>query len=78
VNLDPAESDLTPMDPRELVAAAIGHAAPDAGQPAASTVTPEDAERRQGIWWYLLLAGGLLLAAETILSNTLSRTTAQV
>ncbi len=78
VNLDPAESDLTPMDPRELVAAAIGHAAPDAGQPAASTVTPEDAERRQGIWWYLLLAGGLLLAAETILSNRLSRTTAQV
>ena len=66
------------MDPRELVAAAIGHAAPDAGQPAAPAVTPEDAERRQGIWWYLLLAGGLLLAAETILSNRLSRTTAQV
>jgi hypothetical protein len=77
-NLDPAESDLTPMDPRELVAAAIGHAAPDAGQPAAAPVTAEDAERRQAIWWYLLLAGALLLAAETILSNRLSQTTAQV
>ena len=78
VNLDPAESDLSPMDPRELVAAAIGHAAPDAGQPAASPMTAEDAERRQAIWWYLLLIGALLLAAETILSNLLSRTTAQV
>jgi Aerotolerance regulator N-terminal/von Willebrand factor type A domain len=78
VNLDPAESDLTSMDPRELVAAAIGHAAPDAGQRAAPLVAPEDAERRQAIWWYLLLAGGLLLAAETILSNRLSRTTTTV
>ena len=29
-NVDPAESDLTPMDPKEIVAAAIG--APDSGQ----------------------------------------------
>src|SRR5262249_20228153 len=32
VNLDPAESDLTPMDPRELVAAATGHAGPTMSQ----------------------------------------------
>ena len=75
MNLDPAESDLSSMDPRELVAAATGRATPDASQPSAATApTPADAERRQAIWWYLLLAGILLLAAETILSNRLSRT----
>jgi hypothetical protein len=73
VNLDPAESDLSSMDPRELVAAAMGHATPDGQPAAAAAATPEDAERRQAIWWYLLLAGILLLAAETILSNRLSR-----
>ena len=60
VNLDPAESDLSSMDPRELVAA--------------TAPTPADAERRQAIWWYFLLAGISLLVAETILSNRLSRT----
>ena len=74
VNLDPAESDLTPMDPRELVAAATGRAVSEIDQrPAAAAVTPQDAERRQAIWWYLLLAGILVLAAETTLSNRLSR-----
>ena len=74
VNLDPAESDLTPMDPRELVAAATGHATPEASQASASTVTAEETERRQAIWWYLLLAGVLMLAAEMIFANRLSRT----
>ena len=73
VNLDPAESDLTPMDPRELVAAATGHATPEGGRVTASTVTAEDYERRQAIWWYLLLAGILMLAAEMIVANRLSR-----
>jgi hypothetical protein len=78
-NLDPAESDLTPMDPRELVAAAIGHAVPDSGQrDAAPDITAQDAEKRQGVWWYLLLAGGLLLAAETLFANRLSKTTTTV
>jgi hypothetical protein len=74
VNLDPAESDLTAMDPRELVAAATGRASPETSQAAASTVTAEETERRQAIWWYLLLAGILMLAAEMILANRLSRT----
>src|SRR5438445_6110452 len=75
VNLDPAESDLSSMDPRELVAAATGRATPDAGQPSAATApTPADAERRQAIWRYFRLAGISLLVAETILSNRLSRT----
>jgi len=77
VNIDPSESDLTPLDPRELVASVTGHASPDAS---AQTVTPQqaeidlkDAERRQAVWWYLLVIGLLLLAAETAISNRLSR-----
>jgi hypothetical protein len=73
-NLDPAESDLSSMDPQELVAAATGRAAPDAPSATRTTpATPQEAERRQSIWWYLLLAGILLLAGETVLSNVLSR-----
>src|SRR5207237_1842964 len=77
VNLDPAESDLTPLDPQELVAAVTGKATPTTPQPSTPAgITPVDtkeAERRQAIWWYLLLAGLLLLAAETVISNRLCR-----
>lgn len=74
VNLDPAEADLTPLDPKELVAMVTGRAADSASPPAAAVeMTREDAERRQGVWWYLLFAGLLLLAAETVISNRLSR-----
>jgi hypothetical protein len=76
VNIDPAESDLTPMDPNELVAAVTGHAT----QPTTSTtseaptqLTREEAEKHQGAWWYLLVAGLLILAAETLVANRLSR-----
>jgi hypothetical protein len=74
VDIDPAESDLSPMDAREFTAAITGRAAPDATRAAApDQVTPQDLERRQAIWWYLLLGGILLLATETILSNRISR-----
>ena len=74
VNLDPAESDLSPIDPRELVAAVTGHATPLTAQPTpAQEMTREESERRQSLWWYLLLGGLLLLAAETVISNRLSR-----
>ena len=74
VNLDPAESDLSPLDSRELVAAVTGRAATaEAQQMAPQEVTREDAEKRQSLWWYLLFAGLLLLAAETIISNRLSQ-----
>jgi hypothetical protein len=75
VNLDPAESDLAPLDPGELVASVTGHAAqvePSASA-AEATVTLEETERRQSLWWYLLLGGLLLLAAETAIANRLSR-----
>ena len=74
VNIDPAESDLSAVDPREVVAAVTGHATPTAAQPVASPeMTREESERRQSLWWYLLMTGLLLLAAETVISNHLSR-----
>ena len=76
VNLDPAESDLTPLDPAELIAAVTGKATQTTtskGIDAAAELTAEEAEKRQGLWWYLLLAGVLLLVAETVVANQLSR-----
>jgi len=74
VNLDPAESDLSAIDPSELVAAVTGHATPVSVQPEQVTeMTREEAEKRQALWWYLLLTGLALLAAETVISNHLSR-----
>ena len=77
VNVDTAESDLTPLDPQELVAAVTGRARgtdPGTGSDA-DELRPADIERRQAIWWYLLLAGIAILAGETLLSNRLSRAT---
>jgi hypothetical protein len=74
VNLDPTESDLTPLDPQELVAAVTGRAGPaESGPRAAAEISVIDAERQQSLWWYLLLAGMALLAAETVIANRLSR-----
>ena len=36
--------------------------------------TPEAQERSQRLWWYLLVAGILLLGADTLISNRLSKT----
>ena len=76
VNLDPAESDLTPLDPSELVASVTGRAVQPTttlGVEAPAELTAEEAERRQGVWWYLLVAGLILLAAEMVVANQLSR-----
>lgn len=74
VDIDPAESDLTAMDPKEFTAAIMGRAvSANAATTAPEQVTPQDIERRQALWWYLLLGGILLLAIETILSNRISR-----
>jgi hypothetical protein len=74
VNIDPAEADLTPLDPAELVASVTGHASQVAAEASApEPISAEESERRQSLWWYLLLAGLLLLAAETAMSNRLSR-----
>ena len=69
-NVDLSESDLTPMDPRELSAAVAG----GAHAQGMATARPSDEAQAQAqrLWWYLLVAGGLLLAGETLLSNRLS------
>lgn len=73
-NVDLAEADLTPMDPQDVVAAATGHAGgAAAGETGPTLVTDADHERRQRLWWYLLFVGILLLGAETVMSNRLSR-----
>jgi hypothetical protein len=75
VNVDPAESDLTPMDPREITAAAVGGGdgtGPDTG-PGGVPLTPEAREKNQRLWWYLLCAGILLLGVDTLLSNRMAK-----
>jgi hypothetical protein len=75
VNVDPAEADLTPIDPKEIVAAAVGGAAGGEGaNPNAVPLTPEAKERNQRLWWYLLCAGILLLGVDTFLSNRMAKT----
>lgn len=73
VNIDPAETDLAPMDLQEFRARVTGRAGGGEAPPPTSDVLPADAERRQGIWWYLLLAGAAALVAEAWLANRLSK-----
>jgi hypothetical protein len=73
-NVDPAEADLTPMDAKELVTAALG--APEAAQggPGAGVaMTPQAQEKNQKLWWYLMCAGIVLLGVETVLSNRMAK-----
>jgi hypothetical protein len=73
VNVDPKESDLSHLDPQDIVLAVTagpGQAVPGGDL---NSSTPQDQERRQRIWWYLLLVALLIMGAETLLSNRLSR-----
>jgi hypothetical protein len=72
-NVDPAEADLTPMDPREITAAAVGAGAEEHGGPSGVPLTPEAREKNQRLWWYLLIAGILLLGVDTLLSNRMAK-----
>jgi hypothetical protein len=74
-NVDPAESDLTPIDPREIIAAAAGG---DGGTGAGGStegvpLTREAREKNQRLWWYFLVAGILLLGTDTLLSNRIAK-----
>jgi hypothetical protein len=75
VNVDLAESDLTTVDPEELASTVTGRVGGEreAGALPVREIAEEDLERRQSIWWYLLVAAFLLFAAETVVSNRLSR-----
>jgi hypothetical protein len=68
-NVDLSESDLAPMDPQELVAAATGRAGAGAIDVAGGAPTDDAQERAQKIWWNLLFAGLILLGAETVLAH---------
>jgi hypothetical protein len=70
-NVDLAESDLTPLDPQEIAAAALGRAGGDTAGPLAPP-TDDAQESAQRVWWYLLFAGLLLLGAETVVANRLT------
>lgn len=73
-NIDPAEGDLTAMDPKEIAAAAVpGSAASERSGGQAELPTPEAQENNQRLWQYLLFAGILLLGADTVLSNRLAK-----
>ena len=73
VNVDPAESNLARADSQELVAAVTGRAGGDRSVAAQRELPPEDLERRQTLWWYLMIGALGFLAAETVVSNRLSR-----
>ena len=66
-NAPPAESDLTPLAPAELL---VGTRQASAAAGASAPVQPPDvAERRQGFWRLLLGALALLLVGEMIFAN---------
>ena len=76
VNLDPAESDLSPLPPAEFVSTATGTGRGDpdrAGRSSIPELTPADIEKKQSIWWFLFVAGAAALLAEAILANRLSK-----
>jgi hypothetical protein len=72
-NVDPAEADLTPLDPREITAAAVGAGGEEQGGPSGVPLTPEAREKNQRLWWYLLIAGILVLGVDTLLSNRMAK-----
>ncbi len=69
VNVDLTESDMTSMDPKEVVAGVTGSAGGAAPPGSNATITNEERERSQRVWWYLLFAGLLLMTGETLLAN---------
>jgi hypothetical protein len=79
VNVDLAESDLSHFDPAELVASVTARSerGADASNRSLFDGTAQELERRQAVWWYLLFAAVLVLAAETVFSNRLSRRAAR-
>jgi hypothetical protein len=68
-NVDLSESDLTPMDPQEMVAAVTGGAGGFESEEGEYQLTDATREATQRFWWYLLFAGAILLSAETLVSN---------
>jgi hypothetical protein len=75
VNIDPTESDLAELDTALVRVAVAPIEATSIGASAKTSplLGPEDREQRQRVWWYLLVAVLVLLGAETLMANRLSR-----
>jgi len=72
VNLDPAESDLTPADPQQMLQSIERTAVRLDTTAQTGQVAPEQRaarERRQSLWWYLVAAALGLLVLEGKLAN---------
>jgi hypothetical protein len=68
VNVPPGESDLTPIDPKELLLG-VRESAPSAAATAAVPPTPTELERRQNPWRVFLIIVALALLGETIMAT---------
>lgn len=73
VNVDVSESDLTPIDPKEVVVASMQASGAVRLEQAGLPLPPEAQERGQRLWWLLLAAGLAVFGAETVLGNRLSK-----
>ena len=76
VNVELEESNLTTIDPEELIAQVMSPT-PDpetaSGLVQTTELQMEDQERRQALWRWMLITAFGLLAAETFMSNWVSR-----
>ncbi len=70
VNVDVAESDLTPLSAETFNDANTARTTSDSFLPAA--LQPREQEQQQNIWWYLLLIAFVFLAIETFWGNRIS------
>jgi hypothetical protein len=77
VNVDLAETDLTPLDVEEVVASLASAPADEESvqRPGGreARLLSEDQERRQALWRLLLAGAFVLLVMETLVSNWISR-----
>ena len=73
VNPDTEESELGTFAPDELQRAASPAGSASTQAMSEMTLSVAEREKRQTLWWYVLVAALLLLAAESLLSNRLSR-----
>jgi hypothetical protein len=77
VNVDVTESELEAMDPAELAGAVASRETGGGIGAGGEMMTPQmqamNQERRQSLWRLLMVAGLVLLLAETVISNWISR-----